>query len=81
MNREQYLHLRNNNELGEICYRYYKMKAEDKGLEPYDVEFFIRAFNMWIAVDDYAITLATSYYDNLFTIQTLMYKNKEIRYT
>ena len=81
MTREEYIELRNDNQLGHICYTYYVEKAEQKGLEIYDIDFFIKAFNIWITFDKGAVAVATSHYDNLFVVQTLISNNKEIKYT
>ena len=81
MNREEYLKLRNNKDLGEICYSFYKIKAEEKNFKVYNIDTFIEAFNMWIRLSKDSVEQATTYFDNLFTVQTTMLNKKEIKYS
>ena len=64
----------------QICYNFYVEKAEQKGLKVYDIDFFTKAFNIWLTFDSSAVNVATTHYDNLFTVQTLIFNNKEIKY-
>lgn len=81
MNRKEYLNLRRKQELGQICYEYYKKEAKRKGFKVYDVDFFIKAFNHWISMDNRAIKIALDYFDKFFTITVVKLDNKEISYS
>lgn len=80
MTREEYLEMRRHEELGEICYAYYKIKAEEKNFKVYGIDKFIQALNIWMQMNNNVVETATSYFDNLFTIQTTTLNNKVIRY-
>lgn len=81
MEREEYLQLRNNGDIDEIAFKFYKEKAEEKSLKVYDKDFFLNALNLWANLNKINVVhIITQYFDNLFTVSELSQKQKPLMY-
>ena len=78
MTREQYIQLRNHNDIGSIVYIFYVDLCTQRKIKPLDIGTFFLAFNQW-KFAQYCVDMIIHKYDMDFSIIQVIKDNKIIK--
>ena len=78
MTKEQYIQLREHNEIGNIVYIFYVGLCFKRGIRPLDTVTFFLAFNQW-KFTQYCVDMIIHKYDMDFSIIQVIKDNKIIK--